>query len=307
MNIILIILLTLFQEIPTLQDEIVLHEATNHLNIGRQTFVLEDKDGYYTIEAITKPFYQRRFIHSNQHILTFPPNNSFYWVKFNIRSATEKKFIIFIDEAKFKSIDLYYKVGTSTSWKVIKNGYSIPQDQKAIIHNFQAFPIDLLKGTTGEFYLRIQPRLLSLPISIESQTNFFQIKDSRYNLILGLVLGIIFFIGINNLGLFFSFGGPIRLLYFFTSFSFVLYSVLFNGHIFFASTFIYQNLLRFVIPLSFVGQFLVVLYGVKFLQVKKYSNWLYLSTLFFLSVLTILTITSLFTSEFYIVMCANIT
>ena len=306
MNIILFILLAFHQEIPNNKDEIVLRDNTAHINIGKQTFVLKDENGSYSIEDVIQSNYQTRFINSNQHILTFPPSNSYYWVKFNIRSATERRFLIYIDEAKFKSIDLYYRVGDSENWKTIKNGYSVPQNQKAIAHNFQVFPIELSKGTYGEFYLRLQPQLVPLPISIESQSHFFQIKNNRYNLILGLVVGIIFFIGINNLALYFSSGGKLRLLYFFTSLTFVLFSILFNGHIFLISPFIYKHLLRFVTPLTFISQFLVILYGIKFLQVRKYNKWLYNWSMFFLGCLIILATLSLFTSELYIMMCSNI-
>ena len=307
MNIILAILLTIFSEIPTRQDEIILREDTDHLIIGQQTFVLEDRDGYYTIGAITKPPLQQRFVRSSQPILTFPPNDSFYWIKFNIRSTTDKKFIIFIDEAKYKSVDLYYKIEGETNWHTLKNGYSIPQDQKAIAHNFQVFPLSLQSGLRGEFYLRLQPQLLALPISIESQSGFFQIRNSRYNLILGLVLGIVFFIGVNNLGFYFSFGGPIRLLYFLTSFSFVLFSIIYNGHVFLISSFIYKNLLSTVLPLTFISQFLVVLYGIKFLQIKIHVPWLYKLALSFLVVLSLLTVVSLLTNNFLVIICVNLT
>ena len=167
MNIILFILLTFHQEAPSNIGEIILRDNTVHMNIGQQTYVLEDEDGIYSIEDVTQSNYQSRFVQSNQYILTFPPNDSYYWIKFNIRSTTDKSFIIFIDEAKFKKIDLYYKVGDYSTWKILRNGFSLPQDQRIIAHNFQLFPIDLSKDTQGEFYLRLQPQLLSLPISVK--------------------------------------------------------------------------------------------------------------------------------------------
>jgi len=301
-NYILFILIAFYQEIPDYKYEIVLHDSTVYVDIGYQTFILEDKDGTYSIEEVAQSNYQDRFIKSEQHILTFPPSDSYYWVKFNIRSTTEKKFLVFIDEAKFNSIDLYYKVGDREGWKVLRNGYSVPQNQKAIAHNFQVFPINLSGGTTGEYYLRMQPQLMPVPISIQSEDYFFQIKNSQYNLILGLLVGIVFFIGLNNLAQYFSSGGQMRLLYFFIAISFALYSILFNGQIFLIAPFIYKNLVRFVMPLTFINQILVIIYGIKFLQVRKHIKWLYRWSISFIVALVFLTILSLFVSEFYVLM-----
>lgn len=306
MNITLFILIALFQTLNN-EGQIVVHENTSRLNIGLQTSILEDEDGCYTIEDIVQPACQRKFIQSKQQTLTFSPNDSYYWINFKIRSYTDKQFVIFIDEAKIKSIDLYYKAEGTKNWNLIRNGYSVLQNQKALVHNFQVFPINLSNDTQGDFYIRLQPRLMPLSISIESKADFFEIRNTRYNLVLGLVIGVIFFVGLNNLSIYFSSGRSLRFLYFLTSFSFVLYSILFNGHIFLASTFVYQNLLRFVIPLTFISQFLVILYGTLFLEVRKYAHWLYVWSIFFLTILVGLTFLSFFTNEYYIIMCANIT
>jgi signal transduction histidine kinase len=306
-NILTFILFTLFQEIPTAHDPIVLSDHAEHINIGQQTFVLQDSAGTFHLEDILKSDRQHAFVRSQQRIITFPSNESFYWIKFNVMSTTEKRFVVFIDEAKFQKIDLYYKLDNADTWKILQNGYSVPEHQRPIAHNFQVFPLELSSGMRAECYLRVQPQLVPLPISIKSYDQFFQIESSRYNLILGLVLGIILFIAINNLALYFSSGGRLRLLYFVTALSFVLYSILFNGHVFLVSSFGYQHLLEFVIPFSFIGQSLVVLYGVQFLQVQKHVKWLYVWSMFFLATLGVLTFLSFFLSTAFIILCLNTT
>lgn len=307
MNLILLILLILFQEIPDNRDDIVLHEKSDRFIIGRQTSILEDKGGYYTIAAVTKLPLQSQFIPSSQDIIAFPPNNSYYWIKFSIRSASRTKFIIVIDEPKLDRIDLYYRVQGQMNWQLLQNGHAVSNEQKAIAHTSHIFPIHLPEGTRGEFYLRVQPDFIPLPISIEPTDTFFEHINTRYTLTLGVLLGIIFFIGVNNLGIYFSSGVSLRLLYFLTSTSFVLSSLLFNGHIFFMSSFIYEKLIHVVFPVSFVSQFLVIFYGVKFLQVRKYIPWLYSFSVFFLAALALLAVLSVFNNEYYMVMCINIT
>src|SRR5204862_44386 len=69
-------------------------------------------------------------------------------------------------------------------------------------------------------------------------------------------------------------GKRLRLLYFFTSTGFILFSLFYNGYSLYFSDFLYQYTTRVAASLAFLTQFAILIFGRRFLQVETSFNWL---------------------------------
>jgi signal transduction histidine kinase len=250
-----------------------LSEKTEIINVGDKALILEDPTGAFTIQDIQKENLQSRFRQSQSGILDFPANSSYYWIKLNLTSSSNKNFLLFIDEAKIEHADLYYPT-KSMGWRVILNGTSVSNDRKEIIHNFQVYSLQKQDANVSTVYLRLNPQGLPIPLYLTSSNYFFQIYDTRFKLLFGLIVGIILCIGLNNLILFIATRNRLRLLYCFVSFFFVIYTLAFNGYGLFISDFFYAQTISSINFLNFLSQLSVLIYGHFFLQIRKKSLWL---------------------------------
>jgi signal transduction histidine kinase len=272
----LIIAFFLFQVPGTLSlpdRTIYVSDSSNVVRVGQNVFFLEDETAALTIEDIQASQVQSMFIQSSDGMLDFPANNSFYWIKMNLKITSEREFLLFIDEAKIDYADLYYQ-SSDKVWRIIRNGVFVPESEKDIIHNFQVYNLENNDGKPFTVYLRLNPKGLPLPIYVVSEKYFFQIYDTRFKVFFGVIVGIIVLICLNNLTLFFLERKKLRLLYFFSSLSFIIFSLFFNGYGLFFSDFLYKHTTHIEACLSFFSQFTIQIFGVAFLQIWTRAPWL---------------------------------
>jgi two-component system, NtrC family, sensor kinase len=187
---------------------LVWNDALDGALIGEQISYFEDDSKKLTIDQISSPDFEGRFTASQRKVLKFSELGPNYWLKFQIENPHQTPLVLELGLAALATADLYYKTDTNPTWQVLKAGHDINLYEKPFKHHHQIFPI----ATSGTYYMNVSAGVLPLPLSIKKQTTFeLQIKHQL--LVIGVYVGLMLFVTLYNLFLFFSFRQYIYLLY----------------------------------------------------------------------------------------------
>jgi hypothetical protein len=140
------------------------------------------------------------FVASSKPILNFGITDSFYWLKFKLDNETNDHLLLEMAQSFLPVSDFYYR-GDDGQWTVQHAGYQVGVDQKRVKHHFQLFP---LPRGNHDFYVRFQSFSPPTPVRIW-RDEVYEVKANHQKLIYGLYEGILLFVVINNILLFFSF------------------------------------------------------------------------------------------------------
>jgi sensor histidine kinase YesM len=178
------------------KTQIELKDHDSIIDLNRRVFIFEDVSGQLTLADIQKPEYQTKFIKSEMDIINFKLSTNWYWIKIDLTDlSTQTKWLLQISEAKIEYADFYF-LNEEGNWEIIKNGYDVPLNKKYLRHYFQLFPLTFYRPVSV-FYIRTKANLNPIPLTIISEIEreaYQNIKD----LLSGLLIGLIFFIVINN-------------------------------------------------------------------------------------------------------------
>ncbi len=181
-------------------DGIVWDGKKSFMEIADKVSIMEDAGGKLTIDEVSKASMSTRFKPSDQHVLNFGISESFFWLKFSFSNPTEQTLWLEMAQAFLPSADLYYK-GEDGKWKTSYAGYNIEIEEKAVKSHFQVFP---LPAGQHDFYLRFQSFSPPTPVRIWHHEKY-EVQANRQKIIYGLYAGVLLFVVVNNILLFFSF------------------------------------------------------------------------------------------------------
>lgn len=248
----------------TLAQTIVWDGKTSHLPIGEKVFFLEDKDKGLAIEQISSDTFASRFRPLQQKILNFETASSAYWIKFLLQNKTGDSLLLEAAQAKLPYADLYYK-DPAGRWLVYHAGYKTGLTQKPVQHHYQLFP---LPNYSSEYYLRIEQKGTPVPLSIWNK-NVYETKITNQKIIYGIYMGIMLFVILNNIFLFFSLGRSGYLHYALLVTLYASFSALSDGYILYL--FPNMDVMYWYTLNPIVNQPNGLLYCLFFLEVKKYQ------------------------------------
>lgn len=178
------------------QEPIIWSEKNNTSSIGDKVWVLEDNN--FTIEEVSSEAFNSKYRLSNQKVLNFS-NTKYYWLKFSIQNGTNQKLLLEIAQPIVADVNLYFKDSLG-KWDNLRAGYQIPLAKKAYKHHYQIFPLQIKKG---EYFVRLQSKSMSLPISIWEEGQY-EDKSSIQKIIFGIFTGLMIFVVLINIFLFLS-------------------------------------------------------------------------------------------------------
>jgi signal transduction histidine kinase len=187
---------------------LVWNDALDGALIGEHISYFEDESKKLTIDQISSADFEGHFTASQRKVLKFPNNIPNYWLKFQIENPHKTPLVLELGQAILVSADLYYKADTNATWQVLKAGHSINLYEKPFKHHYQVFPIT----TSGTYYICLSGSVLPLPLSINKQATF-ELQTKHQLLVIGLYSGLMLFVALHNVFLFFSFQRFIYLLY----------------------------------------------------------------------------------------------
>ena len=235
------------------------------VNIGEQVYILEDPEGTLVFSDILDDANRSRFRKSEQVILNFGITESYHWIYFRFNNPTNEDLLLELAQAQLPVADFYALDG---SGEVISYsaGYNIHIDNREIEHHYQVFP---LPPGESEIFIRVRSYLQPIPISIQRKKHFS--KATRNQLLTyGTYVGILLFVVLNNLFLYFSL----------RKFPFLHYGVLAFAHIL-ISAIVMDGYILFVLPdidmlywynmLPLSNMPITLAYAIVFLELKKYA------------------------------------
>ncbi|TAH22209.1 MAG: hypothetical protein EAZ08_01770 [Cytophagales bacterium] len=169
---------------------IKLTDEQETINIGLLVSYLEDVQGALTIGQINTPSYQKLFVKSEMPVLNFGlSSDSFYWVKIQIKNQTpEKNWVLELPYPMFEFADWYTDI--SGSWTLQKDGFGVPQAQRAMQSRYPALPLSLAQHQTQTVYLRFKANTLACPLHIQSAKTYraqHRFRDISFGAIQGII------------------------------------------------------------------------------------------------------------------------
>lgn len=242
------------------------------LLIGQDVMIYEEMGGikpqHHTIEQISSGAFAEKFVASDKPILDFTTSTSVYWVKISFENKTNDPLLLEVAQALLETADFYYR-DSSGKWMSYKAGFSVRRDQKLYNHHFQLFP---LPANGGEFYLRFKANGTPVPIRIWKEPDYER-KITNQKIIYGVYMGLMLFVILNNLFLFFSLGRITYLHYSFLVFLYAMFSAVFDGYI----TYLFPgiDLMHWYFLNPILNQPNGLLFCLLFLDVKKYLPKMY--------------------------------
>ncbi len=196
----------------TSNSVIVLSSANELLNIGKEVYLLEDKESKLTIEDIQKPEYQRLFKKSEKEIPNFNVTKSKIWVKLTVANQTDEK--IYLEVANFWAwyVDFYKPDSVGKAHLITQTGVMRPIKNREVANNF--FLFELAKNPTPQtYYFSIQSEsVIAIPLTLGTAKILFE-KSYPNILFFGMFSGLMLVMFFYNLFVYFSVKSSIYLYY----------------------------------------------------------------------------------------------
>lgn len=216
------------------------------------------------------------------------------WLKFYVENKSKQyKWLLNFNYAPIDEV-FFYSIDGNTILNFDKAGLNIPFKSRSIHHRHIVFPVKLKNEKQITFFIQVKSgKSIPLNLQLETEKEFFK-SDSVKILILGIFYGGMILMTLYNLFLFFSIKDLSFLLYSFYAICVGLYQSTIDGFF----NFIILSDTKFAsIYIQVASVWLLYLSGIlftrEFLQIKKYSKYLNLLPLLFITFNIILTIISL--------------
>ncbi|MCC5916859.1 MAG: hypothetical protein JJU02_05970 [Cryomorphaceae bacterium] len=171
----------------------------NSASLGQEISYYFDSTGEKNIQQINELALFGKFTLHEKPILSFPISGENCWVKIDIENRSEDNLILEVSQPIIGDIELFFQ-DVNGIWKSIKSGYNVTLDEKVIRHHLQLFP---LTNEASTYFLKFKSNGLAIPINVYEESHY-QKKITRQLLIKGIYVGIMVFVVLYNLFLFFS-------------------------------------------------------------------------------------------------------
>jgi len=245
--------------------------GSGHVDLGKKVSVLLDPRGTLTIDSVPSTPFQP----SQQSILHFGFTSSIVWLRFTLDNPTPDSLLLELDHAFIPNADIYYQ-DAAGDWVVRQSGFHIPLYKKPVVSAAQVFPLPPGRHT---FYLRMQPYVHAIPVSLWEHSNY-QLKAAKEKLYYGVYAGLLLFAIAINLFLFYTFRRRYYLKYSVLVALYILSSALvMEGYaVYFFPSIDLMFWYRLVPVLDMPA---LLFYCLAFLEVKRYAPKLHLACTLF--------------------------
>jgi two-component system, sensor histidine kinase LadS len=211
-------------------DNPLLLHAEDHISLGKNLSILEDKSGKLTINDVSTKEYETRFFPSTKDVPYFEFTPSAYWVRFSLCSMDREnsQWILEMGYPLMDDIELYIQDQSGTI-KSIKAGYDRPFKERQYQHRNFAYDIRLQYAQPRTFYMRFScADRMEIPLVLYSPKGF-QRYDHNTQYVLGIFFGFVVFMFIYNFLHFLSIRDRSYLTYCFFLISCSLFQITQNG------------------------------------------------------------------------------
>ena len=198
-------LVLFFTNVHAGESGIVVDDYYNSYNPAPQSSYLIDRGNTLKIHEILLPEYQSKFTSSHKEILNFGLNTSTIWLKVHIENKLDESPILKIENPAIDTIEYFlFKNGVQLVHQSVERGTD-GSNPTSVKSGYQYINLQLKENANYTCYFKIRSNTaqLNLPMSISSLEHQYD-KDSYKNLWNGFFYGLILFLFVYNVFLFFS-------------------------------------------------------------------------------------------------------
>lgn len=178
-------------------QEPVLFKGKN-IVIGTHISILEDPDNKLHLEDVQK---SKAFVPSKVPIPNLQLSKSDFWIKFSIKNESDLNKLILALEYPMLSVCEFYSIRDG---KVQKMSYNEPFANRKYKHQNFIFDVDLPKGETANYFLRVKSsEQMVLPLILGPPKEMAE-KLLTNDLVWGIFIGLILVMVIYNLFIYIS-------------------------------------------------------------------------------------------------------
>jgi signal transduction histidine kinase len=183
------------------QKTVVYDQANENLDIGKNTFILEDAASSLTPQ---KAFVSKGFTQSQLSVPNFEVTNAAFWLKFKIKNNSSSDNLVL--NIAYPTIDSvgFFVFNNDSSVASVHSGEYIPYYKRNYKHQNYIFSLMLPVGTERTYLLRVKAsEQLQVPLEIGTEKSVFVSIFNR-ELLFGLYAGIILVMFFYNIFIYFT-------------------------------------------------------------------------------------------------------
>ncbi len=195
-------LFPLFGQVVSAQSFVTLTDSSNELRIGKSVYYIKETKKPLDFQKILLGNHDKDFIQFDQESPNFGNVELTTWNKFSIVNNSSKEWVLLVDSYSLDSLHFYYP-DTNKKYQKIRSGRSIPFSKRQYKTSIYTFDIDVPKGDTAVFYLRVSSFFMQYPMIIASKEKFIATYHTK-DILEGFYFGFIFLIIVYNFLLFLS-------------------------------------------------------------------------------------------------------
>ncbi len=181
---------------------IVLTDETEELLIGKSISYLADERNEITFEEVRDTLHNSLFRKCEQAIPNFGNVQLTTWNKFVVVNNSTMQWLLLVGNYSLDSLSLYYP-NSDGSYGVIESGRRFPLSTRQYKTSFFAFDLNVAKGDTAVFYLKVSSFFMQYPLTVMSKEKF--VESNHYgDMFGGFYYGFMLLIIVYNLFLYFS-------------------------------------------------------------------------------------------------------
>lgn len=183
-----------------LEAQITVLNPEARLLVGRQTQLFIDETGKMSLEEVIQ---RDQFEPSTQDVPNFLYTKAAIWLRIAVTNKQVNTSLA-LEVVNPQVDEIHFYEPTSTAYTQVKTGDNLPFHQRITNHQHFVFPIQLEKGASAVYYLRMySEEQLSIPLYIGTREAITASQHTG-NLFTGLYLGIMFVMFFYNLFIYFS-------------------------------------------------------------------------------------------------------
>ena len=191
---------------PVAPEPLVLTDQQGKYLLGMYMQVLVDPSGELTIDKVSSPEFDSRFIPSQTQSPNYGYTTSTYWVRFNLRNESQRNesWLLEVNFANMEYVDLYLPLPGGNGFITKQTGVLRPFNTRDIAYNRIVFNLPLNYSEELTIYIRFQTSSsMTLPMTLWSPDVFLRASGTEL-LFLGMFYGVFLIMLLYNLFLLYS-------------------------------------------------------------------------------------------------------
>jgi signal transduction histidine kinase/PAS domain-containing protein len=184
---------------PEAPEPVVLTDTQGEYPLGLHLEILEDPSRELTIDDVSSPELDAKFITSQAQVPNYGFTNSAYWVRFRLDNQTSQTQEWLLEQgfANTHYVDLYTPLPSGKGFAVKQTGVLRPANTRDVSYPRIVFNLIILPQSQQTYYLRFQNGAsMTLPLTLWTQAAFLKhslVEQLSMGIFYGILIGLLFY------------------------------------------------------------------------------------------------------------------